>query len=64
MFISPHRPDGFRSPPSLLLSRYRGLSPRVKSQVREADHTLPASAEVKKTWIYASTAPYFFKMVA
>jgi hypothetical protein len=28
------------------------LSPGVKRQGREADHSPPSSAEVKKTWIY------------
>jgi hypothetical protein len=27
---------------------------------READHSPPASAEVKKTWIHTSTPPYAF----
>jgi hypothetical protein len=38
------------------------FSPGVKRQVREADHSPPTSAEVKKTWIYecASTPPYAF----
>jgi hypothetical protein len=31
------------------------LSPGVKRQGREADHSLANSAEVKKTWIYTST---------
>jgi hypothetical protein len=26
----------------------------------KADHSLPTSAEVKKTWIYTSTPPYVF----
>jgi hypothetical protein len=34
------------------------LSPRVKRQGREADHSPPTSAEVKKMWIYTSTPPY------
>jgi hypothetical protein len=34
--------------------------PEVKRQVREADHSPPASAEVKKMWIYTSTLPYTF----
>jgi hypothetical protein len=38
----------------------RALSPRVKRQGREADHSLPTSAEVKKMWIYTSTPPYAF----
>jgi hypothetical protein len=36
------------------------LSPEVKWPGREADHTPPSSAEVKKIWIYASTPPYAF----
>jgi hypothetical protein len=33
------------------------LSPGVKRQEREADHSPPASAEAKKIWIYTSTPP-------
>jgi hypothetical protein len=36
------------------------LSPGVKRQGREADHSHPTSAEVKKKWIYTSTPPYAF----
>jgi hypothetical protein len=36
------------------------LSPRVKRPGRKADHSSPASAEVKKMWIYTSTPPYAF----
>jgi hypothetical protein len=36
------------------------LSPRVKRQGREADHSPPASAEVKKIWFSTSTPPYAF----
>jgi hypothetical protein len=36
------------------------LSPGEKLQRREADHSPPASAEVKKIWIYISTTPYAF----
>jgi hypothetical protein len=32
----------------------------VKRPGREADHSPPASAKVKKMWIYASTLPYAF----
>jgi hypothetical protein len=32
----------------------------VKRQRREADHSPPTSAEVKKTWIFTSTPPYAF----
>jgi hypothetical protein len=37
-----------------------GYFPGVKRQGREADHSPPASSEVKKTWIYTSTPPYAF----
>jgi hypothetical protein len=37
-----------------------GSSPGVKRPKREADHSPPTSAEVKKTWIYTSTPPYVF----
>jgi hypothetical protein len=36
------------------------LSPGVKWQGREGDHSPPAIAEVKKIWIYASIPPYAF----
>jgi hypothetical protein len=36
------------------------LFPGVKQQGREADHSSPASAAVKKMWIYTSTPPYAF----
>jgi hypothetical protein len=36
------------------------LSPGVKRPGREADHSPPASAEVKKMWIYTSTPSYVF----
>jgi hypothetical protein len=36
------------------------LSLRVKRPRREADHSPPASAEVKKMWIYISTPLYAF----
>jgi hypothetical protein len=44
IFSSPERPD-------------RLWGPRVKLPGREADHSLPASAEVKKMWIYLSPPP-------
>jgi hypothetical protein len=37
-----------------------GSFPGVKRQRREADHSPPSSAEVKKMWIYTSTPPYVF----
>jgi hypothetical protein len=36
------------------------LSPVVKLPEREADHSPPTSAEVKKMWTYTSTVPYSF----
>jgi hypothetical protein len=36
------------------------LSPWVKRPGCEADHSPPASVEVKKIWIYTSTPPYAF----
>jgi hypothetical protein len=36
------------------------LSPGVKRLGREADHSPPTSAKVKKMWIYISTPPYAF----
>jgi hypothetical protein len=35
----------------------RGSFPEVKRQEREADHSPPTSAEVKKIWTYTSTPP-------
>jgi hypothetical protein len=32
----------------------------VKRPGRDAEHSLPASAEIKKMWIYTSTPPYAF----
>jgi hypothetical protein len=34
--------------------------PGLKRQGREADHSPPTSAEVKKMWIYTSIPPYVF----
>jgi hypothetical protein len=36
------------------------LSSGVKRPEREADHSPPTNAEVKKVWIYISTPPYAF----
>jgi hypothetical protein len=60
-FSFPCRPDRFWGPPSLLSIGYRGLLPRgVKRPWREADASLPISAEFKNTWFYTSTPPYVF----
>jgi hypothetical protein len=53
---SPRRLDRIWGPPSLLSN---GL-PGVKRPVRDAEHSPPTSAEVKKTWIYTSTPLYAF----
>jgi hypothetical protein len=60
IFSSPCLPDRLSGPPSLLSKGYRGLSPELKRPGREADHSPPNNAEVKKMWIYTSTPPYFF----
>jgi hypothetical protein len=36
------------------------LSPEIKRPEREADHSSPTNADVKKTWGYVSTPPYTF----
>jgi hypothetical protein len=49
---------GFTQPP---IQRVPGaLSPGVKRPGREADHSPPASAEVKKMWVYTFTPPYVY----
>jgi hypothetical protein len=61
IFSSSRRPDRPWGPPNLLSNGYRGaLSPGVNRPGHEADHSPPAGAEVKKTWIYTSTPPYAF----
>jgi hypothetical protein len=59
LFSTSSRPAlGSTQPP---IQRVSGaLSPGVKRPGREAGHSPPASAEVKKMWIYTSTAPYTF----
>jgi hypothetical protein len=57
IFPSPSRPDPLWGPPNLLPNGYGALSPGVKRPGCEADHSLPASAKVKKMWIYTSTPP-------
>jgi hypothetical protein len=50
IFTSPYSSDRLLGPPILLSNGYqRALSPGVKQQGRESDHSPPSSAEVKKT---------------
>jgi hypothetical protein len=49
---------GFAQPPIQWVPR--APSPEVKRPGNEADHSPPASAEVKKIWIYTSTPLYAF----
>jgi hypothetical protein len=37
-----------------------GFSVELKREGREADHSPPTSAEIKKIYIYTSTPPYAF----
>jgi hypothetical protein len=52
--FSPLHPDWIRGPPSLLFNGCQRLSLGIKRPEREADHSPPAFAEVKNTWIYTS----------
>jgi hypothetical protein len=56
--VSSRRALGPTQPPILWVPG--ALSPGVKRNVREADHSPPNSAEVKETWVCTSTAPYVF----
>jgi hypothetical protein len=61
IFSSPRRPDwlwGSTQPPIQCVPW--ALSPEVKQQGCEADHSPPSCAEVKSMWIYTSTPPYAF----
>jgi hypothetical protein len=56
ILVSPYRPDRLSGPPTSYPMDTGGLfPPGVKRQRREADHSLPTSSEVRKTWIYIST---------
>jgi hypothetical protein len=55
IFSSPSRPFSI-----FLSNECRGLFPGVKRPGLEVNHSSPASAEVKKMWIYTSTPPYAF----
>jgi hypothetical protein len=61
IFSVPRRPYRLWGPPNLLIQYVPGgLSPGVKQQEHEVDHSLPTSSEFKKTWTYTSTPPYVF----
>jgi hypothetical protein len=49
---------GFTQPPIQWVPE--AMSPGVKRQRSDDDHSPPASAAFKKTWIHASTPPYAF----
>jgi hypothetical protein len=48
IFTSPRSSDRLWGPPSLLPNGYRGFSPELKRPGREADHSPPTGADVKK----------------
>jgi hypothetical protein len=60
IFSSPRRPDRPGVHPASYQWVLGALFPGEKRQGREAEHSSPASAEVKKMWIYTSTALYAF----
>jgi hypothetical protein len=55
IFSFPRRPDRVCGPPILYPMGTGGSFSVVKRPEREADHSPPASAEVKKIWICIST---------
>jgi hypothetical protein len=58
IFSSPRCPDRLWGSTNLLSNGYGGTFPEIKRPGREADNSFPASAEVKKMWMYISTFPY------
>jgi hypothetical protein len=59
-FSSSRRADRFWVHPAFYTLRSEAFSRAVKRPGREADHSPPTTAEVKKMWIYKSTPPYVF----
>jgi hypothetical protein len=62
IFTSPYLPDRLWRPPNFYTMGTGGTFPGVKRPGCEADRSPPASADVKKMWIYTSTPPYAFMM--
>jgi hypothetical protein len=60
IFSTPRRPDWLWDPPNSYPIGTGDLSLEVKRHGREADHSPPTIAEVKKVWIYTSTPTYAF----
>jgi hypothetical protein len=61
LFSSPRRPDRWTQPPVQWVQGI--LSPGVKREWREADHSLPSSAEVKNGEAITSLSHTFNGMV-
>jgi hypothetical protein len=59
IFFSIRLPGQFWGSVSLKSNASAGSIPRVKQPGREADYILITNAELKNTWIYTSTSPYF-----
>jgi hypothetical protein len=59
-FSFPSHPAGFGVHPNSYLVGTGAFSPEVKRSELEVGHSPPASAEVKKMWIYTFTPPYAF----
>jgi len=53
----PKRPNQVSDPPRLLFIGYRSVSPGVKRQGRESDHSPLSSAEFKNKWSSTSVPP-------
>jgi hypothetical protein len=60
IFTSPTVQTGSGVHPTSYTMGTGGSFPGVRRSGREADHSPPTSAEVKKMWIYISTPPYVF----
>jgi hypothetical protein len=60
IFTSPIMQTGFGAHPTSYTMGTGGSFPGLKRPGREADHSPPANAEIKKMWIYTSTPPYIF----